>query len=76
MIIRKPSFTCHFLNSGTEKSFSTRAEALAAAEQYCGNRSYARPFPAEETYLFGPGDGTTSVMVRQDIEFADDEVAR
>jgi hypothetical protein len=72
-IIHKPTFTCHFVNSDTEKQFPDKASALAAAEAYCGNRSCVKPFPREETYLFGPGDGTTSVMVRQDIEFSDEK---
>mgnify|MGYP001612652923 CR=1 FL=1 len=70
-IIKKPTFTCYFMNSDTEKQFPSLAEALVAAEKYCGNRRYAKPIPQDEIYLYGPGDGTTSVMVRQDIEFTD-----
>jgi hypothetical protein len=66
---RLETYTCYFLNSNTEKQYPTREAALAAAERYVGNRRYAKPIPADDTYLFGPGDGTTSVMVRQDVEF-------
>lgn len=70
MIIRKGTFTCRFINSDTAKTFSTLEEAKAAAEKYCGNSSCSQPFPNEKTTLFyGPGDGTTSVMIREDIEF-------
>ena len=71
MIIRQKTFTCYFLNSNTEKQFPNREDALNAARVYCGNNSYTKPIKADEVYLFGPGDGTTSVMVRQDIEFSD-----
>ncbi len=69
-IIHKDTYTCYFINSNTEKAFPSLKEAQAAAEAYCGNRRYVKPFPSEETYLYGPGNGETSVMVRQDIEFA------
>jgi len=70
-VIRKDTYTCYFLNSNTEKTFPSLAEARAAAEAYCGNNSYAKPLPRDNTFLYGPGDGTTSVMVRQDVEFVD-----
>lgn len=38
--------------------------AIARAERIVGNRAGACPFPDRSTYLYGPGDGTTSVMVR------------
>jgi hypothetical protein len=63
------TFTCYFINSNTEKQFPSKEEAMEAARNYCGNNSYSKLFPNEETYIFGPGDGTTSVMVRQDVEF-------
>ncbi len=70
MIIHKGTFTVHFMDSDTSKTFATEAEAHKVAQDYVGNRSYARISPNEKTYLYGPGDGTTSVMVREDIEFA------
>jgi hypothetical protein len=74
MIIHKNTFTCYFTNSNTQKTFPSLWEAQQAAEAYCGNASWRKPFPREETYLYGPGDGTTSVMIRQDFEFADGPV--
>jgi hypothetical protein len=68
-IIHKSTFTCYFHNSDTEKQFPSLAEAQKAAESYCGNNRSTKPFPDEETYLYGPGDGSVSVMIRQDIEF-------
>ena len=60
--------TCYFTNSETEKQFSSFEEAVAAAERYVGNNNYVKPFPTENTRLYGPNDGTTSVMVRQDVD--------
>jgi len=68
-IIRKGTFTVHFMDSNTEKQFPTLESAMAAAEAYVGNRSYAKPFRDEPTMLYGPGDGTTSVMIREDVDF-------
>jgi hypothetical protein len=61
------TYTCYFTNSDTEKQFPNKQEAFKAAQEYCGNNLYTKPFLYEETYLFGPGDGTSSVMVRQDV---------
>jgi len=68
-IVHKDTFTVYFLNSDTEKQFAGKPEAMAAAMVYVGNSSYAKPFPNEDTYFYGPGDGTTSVIVRRDFEF-------
>lgn len=74
-IKRLSTFTCHFMDTGTRTTYATLDEAKDAAAEVCGNRSFARPFPKEQTYLCGAGDGTTSVIIRQDIEFTDDSVA-
>jgi hypothetical protein len=42
----------------------TLAQARAIAADHVGNHSANKPFPGEDTYLYGPGDGTVSVMVR------------
>ena len=68
-IILKDTYTCYFTNSGTEKTFPSLLEAKKAAENYCGNKVYVKPFSDEETYIYGPGDGSTSVMIRQDFDF-------
>lgn len=57
-----------FMNSETEREFGTEQEAVACAEKYVGNKMQVKPFKDEKTYLYGPGDGSTSVMVREDIE--------
>ena len=62
--------TCYFMNSETEKKFPSFEEACRAAEDYCGNSVYTRLHISEKTRLYGPGDGTTSVMVKQDFTFA------
>lgn len=70
------SYTCYFLNSDTEKVFPSKDEAMQAARNYCGNNKYTTLWAnsgEEESYLFGPGDGTTSVMIRRDFEFVDSE---
>ena len=71
-VIRKQTATCYFVNSGTERNFPSVEDARTFAENYVGNRSCNKPFPNEDTYMYGPGDGTTSVMVRRDIEFTSD----
>lgn len=71
MLKKLATFTCYYTNSDTKKQFPSLVEAQQAASDYCGNRSYAKPFTHEETYLYGPGDGSTSVMIRQDVEFVD-----
>lgn len=72
-IVRLSTYTCQFLDEDREQQFPSRDAALAAAAQHVGNWSYAKPIPADNVYLFGPGDGTTTVMVRQDFEFADEK---
>lgn len=69
MIIHKDSFTCYLIASGREKHFPSLKEAQAFAKKFCGNDVSNKPFSEEETYLYGPGDGTTSIMIRQDVEF-------
>jgi len=63
------TFTCYFQNSDTQKQFPSLKEAMDAAANYCGNNNYNKPFPNSDTYLYGPGDGTTSVTVRADVEY-------
>lgn len=41
-------------------------QAMRLAAAYVGNNAYAKPFPNENTYLYGPGDGSTMVMIRKD----------
>jgi hypothetical protein len=62
------SATCHFEIEGTKVQYPSVRAARDAAELYVGNRSAAKPFPNEEMYLYGPGNGDTTVMVRQDID--------
>lgn len=50
------------LDRGTEAAYPTKAAALDAAARIVGNRSFA-PWP--DGYFAGPGDGTTSVMIRR-----------
>ncbi len=70
MITRKGTFTVRYMDEDREEHFATEREAHIAAQDHVGNRSAARCFPNENTYLYGPGDGTTSVMVREDVDFA------
>lgn len=71
MIIRKGTFTCYFTDEGNRhETFQSLEQALGCAARYVGNSRYSKPFATEHTYLFGPGDGTTCVMVREDVEFA------
>jgi hypothetical protein len=68
-IARKGTYTVHYQDTGYKRQFSKLRDALNAAENHVGNSSFAKPFPEEDTYFYGPGDGTTSVIVREDVEF-------
>ncbi len=68
MIIRKGTYFVRFMDSDETRAGLTLAEAQRAAEEFCGNSSYSR-IPGENSFLYGPGDGTVSVMVREEIEF-------
>lgn len=48
--------------SKIESAFADRRKALRLAASMVGNNSYAGPLG--DIYLFGPGDGTTTVIVR------------
>jgi hypothetical protein len=69
MIRYLDTYSCYFCDSDSKESFYTLEKAMQAAESYCGNNNYTKPFLEEEIYLYGPGNGTTSVMVRRDVEF-------
>jgi hypothetical protein len=59
------TFFVHFLDeSGPDVNGLSLAQAKAIASDHVGNNNYTKPFPDEETYLYGPGDGTCYVMVR------------
>lgn len=44
-------------------AFEALDAAMRLAASYAGNNSFAHP--GGDIFLWGPGDGTTSVMVRQ-----------
>lgn len=69
------TYTVQFLKSGTSKQYPSKVAAHEAAAEYCGNDRYVKPFRDEDTWLYGPGDGSTSCMVQQDFDFVDEEVA-
>ena len=68
--------TCYFVNSKTEKKYPSLEEAMGAAESYVGNSRFAKPFKNEEKYLYGPGDGTTSVIVSRDSEIVEEPIVQ
>ena len=71
--VRLKTFTCYYQDGSDQKvQHPSLAEAMAAAEKFCGNNRYNKPFPNEETYLYGPGNGVTSIMIRQDCEYVKD----
>ncbi len=71
------TFTVRYMDEDREEHFSGESalmnehRAHTAAQNYVGNRRWSRPFPVEKTYFYGPGDGTVSVMIREDCEFLD-----
>ena len=67
-VVKLGTWTVQFLNSDTEKQFPDKESAMSAAAAYVGNTRYAKPFPREDTYLYGPGNGETSCVVRQDFK--------
>lgn len=44
----------------------TLQQAQAIAADHVGNNSPAKPFPSENIFFYGPGDGTTTVVVRKE----------
>jgi hypothetical protein len=63
------SFTVYPTGSDEKIKFDSLHEAQAYVERIVGNRSFAKPFPNEKTYLYGPGNGDTTHMIRQDCTF-------
>jgi hypothetical protein len=61
--------TVYFVGADVEKKFPSLDAALNYAAAHVGNWSYNKPWPNEDLYLFGPGNGDTSVTVRRDVEF-------
>lgn len=70
IIIRKGTFTVRTLDTDHEHKCTSLNEAQLVAATIVGNQSYARPFASEHTYLYGPGDGTVTVTIMEDIDFA------
>lgn len=68
-IVKKGTYEVYFLDSETSKGGLTLEEAKQKAENYCGNSSFTE-IHGDGTLLYGPGDGTSSVMVREEIEFS------
>jgi hypothetical protein len=48
-----------------ETPFRFLDDAMRYCETEVGNASYAKPFPNEDIYAYGPGDGTASHMIRR-----------
>jgi mevalonate pyrophosphate decarboxylase len=68
-IVHKKTYTAFFLDSDTKKeNIESLEKAMEIAEEYCGNNAYFK-IPSENTYFYGPGDGTTSAMIKQDINW-------
>jgi hypothetical protein len=55
------------------KIFDSLEEAKAFVERRVGNNRFAKPFDSEETYLYGPGNGDTTYMIRPEVEFGKKE---
>lgn len=51
------------LETGGEACFNDLHMAMHAAEGIVGNRSFAKP--DQDILLYGPGDGSTRVMIRK-----------
>jgi hypothetical protein len=71
MIVRLDTASVIYLDETPSRTenYASLGEARRVAERYVGNRSYSKPFPNEENYLYGDGTGVTTVMVQQDVQF-------
>jgi hypothetical protein len=69
MIRYENTYSCIFYDGKEKQQFSCLEHAMNFAALYVGNNSYNKPFSEEHTYLFGPGNGDTTVMVRRDVTF-------
>ena len=67
-ITKTGRFFVFFMDSGQTLYFDSEAEAHKVAQAYVGNSAASQPFPNENTYMYGPGDGTASVMVREELK--------
>jgi hypothetical protein len=68
-IIKKGTYEVYYTELEKREGGLTLSEAKQKAESFCGNNS-CTALPMDGTLLYGPGDGTTSAMVREEIEFA------
>ncbi len=57
------AYVVQYLDDGQETAFHSRDEALRAAAAYVGNHSGKHL--EDEISLYGPGDGSTSCVVRK-----------
>lgn len=62
------TYTVHNMVDDSNKTFASSGEAHSYCQRLCGNSRYVKPFPEENTYLYGPGNGDTTLMIRQDID--------
>ena len=74
--LKYDGYVVYHMDREEEDDKETVFSTLDAAMEYCrrqvGNNSYSQPFPQEDTYLYGPGDGSTSKMIRRRVVgFAD-----
>ena len=67
--IKKDTYSLEYVADGETLKGLNKNRAFAIATSTVGNSSFNKIFPNEEKYLFGPGDGTTSVIVRQEKDW-------
>ena len=67
--IKKDTYYLEYISEGKTLTGLTKAKAFEIAEKFVGNSSYNRIFPNEERFLFGPGDGTTSIHIAQEKDW-------
>ncbi len=60
-------------DTGDKIPFPNKEAAMKAASAMVGNHAHAKPFPNQETFFYGPGDGTTTLFVNQDSELREVE---
>lgn len=70
---RTGRFILHVIGTDETRTFQSLDRAMNQAYRLVGNKRFTRPFPTEDRFLLGPGDGTTSHQVYPETEWVRDQ---
>lgn len=67
MFMRKEckGFSVNLMDVKKIHTVDTLKEAMQLASEHVGNKDYIKLFPNKHTYFYGPGDGTTTVIIEE-----------